>query len=78
MMEFNMRERHTVVDPELGEGETLPQSSVLVSLGEQPWCVHKVFASEVLCDFLFISYTPTLEELSSPCSRERYLQHRHR
>jgi hypothetical protein len=53
--------RRTVVNPELGERETLPQSSVLVSLCEQPWCVHKVFSSEVLCDFLGVSWEPASE-----------------
>jgi hypothetical protein len=45
-------EEDIVLDPVLGQREAFSQSSVLVGFGEQPGCVHKVLALEVLCDLL--------------------------
>ena len=73
-----LSEEDIIVDPVLGQGETLSQSSVLVSLGEQPWGVHKVVCSEELGNFLPINILFLYAMGRLPCSRERYLPLRHR
>lgn len=47
-----IRRRLTVLNPVLGQGETLAESSVLVSLGEHPGRVHEILATEVSSDLL--------------------------